>query len=437
VVITYAAASAQSAEPVQWKACPAPIQIAPTPYCPQVPQVVPEAPTAKPPAPQPQVTPEQPSAQPPTPAETPPSADLDAARAGAGLGETFAMAGSPNMFGDQLGTTFVGPVIAIVPGKGVVVITPGSNVNQVFPAGTIFNVPTFTPSGQIRPAGVPLTSPQPLGQLPVNNAFAALAGTGRIVLRGSFKIAENDSPRPQDRVFGTYNYFYDVNGSLLPPGFPITTAHREEIGFEKTFLHGNASFEMRVPFFQIDGDGSVRASDIGDLSFILKYAFINNRDTGNVLSGGFEFTAPTGINPVPFGALNINPWILQPYGGFIYNFSDRFYTQGFTSIAVPTDSRDVTLWFNDLAVGYFLYRNTCGDRLLSAVVPTFEVHVTTPLNHRGALTEPIGVADIVDLTAGVTFGLGRRSTLGFSIVSPVTGPKPFDLESMVQLNFRF
>src|SRR5207244_856747 len=132
-------------------------------------------------------------------------------------------------------------------------------------------------------------------------------------------------------------YFHDINGSLQPSGFPTTTAHRELIGFEKTFLDGNASLEMRLPFFQINGDPSIRADDVGNLTIILKYAAINDRETGNVLSGGLVVTAPTGSNPLPTGALDINPTFLQPFVGYIYNFSDRFYAQGFSSIEVPTD----------------------------------------------------------------------------------------------------
>lgn len=365
--------------------------------------------------------------------------NLDTARSAAGRGESFALA-APTIYGDFSGVNIPGAIIANVPGRGTVLLTAGANPNQVFPAGTTFSFPTLTPAGTVRPAGVPLTSPQPLGQVPtglLNSSLAAAAGVSPIVARGSFKIAENESARPQDRVFGTYNFFYDINGSLVPEGlgFPITSAHREDIGFEKTFLDGDASIEMRLPFFQIHG--IVGASDVGDLSVILKYAFINDRETGNVFSGGIVVTVPTGQDVVPFLAPDIHSTILQPYVGAIYNFSDRFYYQGFLSLAVPTESRDVTLLFNDLSFGYTLYRCTDQEALVSSVTPTFEIHVTTPLNHRGALAQPIGVADIVDVTTGVTVGLGKRSTFGIAICTPLTGPKPFDLETLVQVNYKF
>jgi len=403
-------------------------QRVPPPCCPPVEQ------------PQAQPTPTTPEAQPSaTPAPTTPDVNFEAPRSAAGLGESFALA-APTIFGDFLGPNIPGAVVANVPGRGTVILTPGANPNQVFPVGTTFNFPTLTPAGTVRPAGQPLTAPQPLGTLPaslLNSTLAAAAGVSAIVSRGSFRIAENESARPQDRVFCTYNFFYDINGSLEPAGLglPISTAQREEIGFEKTFLDGNASLEMRLPFFQIHG--SEGSSDIGDLSMILKYAFLNDRETGNVVSGGIVVTVPSGANPVPSLTPDIHPTILQPYGAVLYNFSDRFFYQGFLALAVPTDSRDVTLLFNDLSIGYTLYRAADPEALVTTLTPTFEAHVTTPLNHRGALTEPVGVADIVDLTAGVTLGLGKRSTLGIAICAPITGPKPFDVEALAQLNFRF
>jgi hypothetical protein len=37
----------------------------------------------------------------------------------------------------------------------------------------------------------------------------------------------------------------------------------------------------------------------------------------------------------------------------------------------------------------------------------------------------------------VTFEFNRRSTLAAAIAAPVTGPKPFDFEVLVQFNWRF
>ena len=63
--------------------------------------------------------------------------------------------------------------------------------------------------------------------------------------------------------------------------------------------------------------------------------------------------------------------------------------------------------------------------------PTVEVHINTPLNHRGALdaSDPFGSPDMVAFTFGTTFGIGSRSSLALGYVRPVTGPRPFDYEN--------
>jgi hypothetical protein len=245
------------------------------------------------------------------------------------------------------------------------------------------------------------------------------------VARGSFKIAENASPRPQDRVFASYNYYNNV--------IDVLDVHRETIGFEKTFLDGNASVEMRLPFIQNRAPGGQTESEIADLSVIFKYAFINTPDT--VLSAGLAVTAPTGPIPTVLIFRNtdierVHPWLLQPFVGYYKEVND-FYLHGFTSVMVPTDSHDGTLLFNDLGVGYWLYRGGAG--LVTGIAPTFEAHVTTPLSNRGI----IGFADSVDLTAGAYFLLGDRLCLGAAVGAPVTGPRLFDFEALFNLNWRF
>src|SRR5262249_8011427 len=124
--------------------------------------------------------------------------------------------------------------------------------------------------------------------------------------------------------------------------------------------------------------------------------------------------------------------------GYIWSWPD-FYIHGFTAIDVPTDSNDVTMLYNDVGIGYYLYRNRGYAPSLTAIVPTFEVHVNTPLNHRGSFkfSDPAGTPDVVALTTGTIFELGQRSTLAVGIVTPVTGPKPFNWEVLVQFNLHF
>jgi hypothetical protein len=248
-----------------------------------------------------------------------------------------------------------------------------------------------------------------------------LANRVPVTSYGAFKISDNECVRPTDRVFATYNY-YDVDG-FQGPASPI---NREVIGFEKTFFDGRGSFEMRAPYTQV-GPSLGGTSDLDALTMVMKYAVYDNRETGNIVSGGLVVTAPTGPDTVVAPFSSINPTLLQPWVGYAFN-AGRFYLQGFSEIIVPTDNSLPTFIANDVGFGY---------RLQSVpVIPTFEVHVNSALNHQGSLAVPIGLADSVILTGGVHFLIGR-SDLTLGVATPVAGPLLYSIEAVAQLNWRF
>jgi hypothetical protein len=247
-----------------------------------------------------------------------------------------------------------------------------------------------------------------------------------------FKISDNDSPKPQDRIFITYNFYDNVN-----PNFSTnkTNVHRELFGFEKTILDGNASFGLRLPFDQVTGDGS--GNNVGDLTITSKYAFMNNPENGNVVSGGFLITVPTGKS-FSSGGSSINPVFLQPWLGFLLNPGDA-YVHGFVGTIIPTDSSVPLLITTDVGLGYWMYRTELDDAILRGVAPTVEFHINNPLTHRysSTSTDSVTLADQVDLTAGTVF-MGRRgSQIGAAIGFPLTGPQPFSLEMIFSFNLKF
>jgi hypothetical protein len=239
---------------------------------------------------------------------------------------------------------------------------------------------------------------------------------------GAMKIAENGSVRPQDRVFGTYNYYHNVLG--------IADVHREVVGLEKTFLNGNASIEVRAPFYQSIADSGRNQAAFDDLTAIFKYAIIN-RDTA-VLSLGIAVTVPTGPSYQPLVGDSRDITYLQPFVG-AYAAKGNWYVHGFSSYLYPTDTVAPVVWFNDLGVGYYWARN---GRFLTAIVPTAEVHVTTPMNHRSE-SDPERRRDTVDLTGGAHFYFGNRTSIGVAVGTPVTGPRPFSVEGLLNFNVRY
>lgn len=340
---------------------------------------------------------------PPGAAAQPPATDAFAQAPPAG-GESAASA-LPNMIGD-LGIygsalNFVTTTKTIVVPTQVTqtILTP----NPFFPSGPQFFTSTVTSLVDVTKT----VKSQRAVRVPI-------AG------RGAFKISENESPRPQDRVFLGYNYFANVS----TPGINQFDIHRETFGFEKALLDGNASFGLRVPIIQ--QGGSFGMDDIGDISFVLKYALYNDRQSGNLFSSGIVVTAPTGSAIELGDGTTLHSTILQPYIGYIYN-ADRLYVHGFTAVVVPTDSRDVTFLSNDTGVGY---------RLSDMFVPTFETHINVAFNHQGQDKAPIGFSDSVILTSGLHTLLGR-STLTVGVAVPVVGPRQFDVEAVAQFNFRF
>jgi hypothetical protein len=275
--------------------------------------------------------------------------------------------------------------------------------------------------------------------------------------RGGFNISENEGVLPQTRAFFTYNYYDNATapaqGSDVPhtvtqnftfqgqtfvaqvlvPGFapPRLDVNRETVGFEKAFFDGAFSLGMRVPIFQQNGAEAFHDAEAGDLTIIAKFAPYIDRETGSGISLGMAVTAPTGpaIHTVD---ADVHSTVLQPFIGYQFN-RENFLLYGFASIGVPTDTRDVTILFNDIGLGYRLWE---GDGLIRSLVPAVEAHITTPLDHRQS-TDLIQGLDEVVLTGGVHMGLGRRSLLTLGVATPVNSPRTFNVEGIVQFNFRF
>jgi hypothetical protein len=246
-------------------------------------------------------------------------------------------------------------------------------------------------------------------------------------------ITDNDNPRPMDRIYFGYN-FYSHLGRTATGQQANVDLQRQSMGFEKTFLDGDASFGMRLPFVQQYGSG-LGTRNVGDLTLLWKYAFVNDRRTGDVASAGFVLTTPTGGGgAVLTDGTNVpHSWLLQPWAGFVKVY-DRFYFQELTNVIVPTDTRDPTLLGNSLAAGYWLYRSP-NDRLLTGVIPTIEVHVRNPLNHRNA-ADPVFLQDQVNITTGVHFR-SNRGVISPAVCVPVVGPRPWSIEAMMYANWMF
>lgn len=319
--------------------------------------------------------------------------------------------------------------------------------------GMLGDAPPIARAFQVgRPVGIP--SPPPLpnpGAPPPPPRFPSPGRQTAVAVLPSvrgFKISENQSPQPQDRLYYSFNFYDNLNQTVNARlGSPVSNlkVYRHVFGLEKTIFDGRASVGLRLPIDSLTTTsrvpqfgGTSRAA--GDLAAIFKYAVYQNPEAGRLFSMGILINTPTG--PRNFaGARGIRSphnASLQPFLGFIAAFGD-LYVHGFSAVDVPTNPNDVTMMYNDLGLGYYLYRSTDLDRFITAIAPTVEVHVNTPLNHRNPynLNDPAGTYDYVDMTFGTNIQIRRRGLLSLAIVEPVTGPLPFHLETIVQFNYRF
>jgi hypothetical protein len=391
----------------------------------------------------PSTTPTPPSQQDLTQA---PNVDL-ASAAGADVGQTSAGIGEAMVFGDMLGGGSVaGPLpVRIGPAGQILGPTPvliGPNGQRVVlgqsPQGPVDELLRQRGAPRIpgaQPGSTVLVSPPPGFRFADElNPFVIRLP---LITRGAFKVAENDTPRPTDRVYVTYYYYDSINEGLSGPGSPRMNVHQEVLGFEKAFMDRMFSVGARLPYIQLTGTG-LADTTIGDLTLTSKAVLLDDgTPNGNLLSAGLLVTIPL---PSTFtstiSGVDVNPVLLQPYLGYILTqgCDGGAFFKGFTSLIVPTDGLDVTFLANDFAVGYTI--KTQPDSFIKAIVPVLEAHINTPLNHRGVFENPVGLVDQVTVLGGLHTFFGACS-LSVATGAPITGPRPFALQTTVQLNYRF
>ncbi len=296
------------------------------------------------------------------------------------------------------------------------------------------------------------------------------------------KIGENDSPIPVDRVLFNYNHFHNVfefqEIALLP--FPVQfnrqlPIDRYTVGFEKTFLGGDWSVEMRLPLNgTIDADGAFFAAgsgNWGNLAVIVKNLLY--ADDTLAIGAGLGIDIPTGsrseatIGDLQLAFENDAAHVL-PYVGGIWSPTDALFFTGFLQVDVATSGNEVlvsefgfrqqsaglfnnqNLLYVDGGAGYWLYQNPYAE-CVTGIAGVLELHYTTALNDSDSIfierdgtfsliSNPRNRFDVLNVTAGLNFLLGEMSNLRVAGVFPL-GDTPdrrfFDAEVQVQFNQRF
>src|SRR5205085_1122504 len=153
------------------------------------------------------------------------------------------------MMGDLMGGIYASQIIT-GPGTQYTTVTSATKTSFVIRRG---------PDGQI--IRVPVTTIVPINATTTAQPTQVTTqGLVPVLGRSAFKITENERPAPEDRFILTYNYFQNIPGAIaspvastttLPGGIPgltntvlstpYTYVQRQVIGFEATYLDGEAS----------------------------------------------------------------------------------------------------------------------------------------------------------------------------------------------------
>jgi hypothetical protein len=281
-----------------------------------------------------------------------------------------------------------------------------------------------------------------------------------------FKIAENYSPFPVDRIFFNYNHFHNA---LLTADGRNANLDRGTFGVEKTFLDQWWSIEFRLPVASgLNSDQTVSATannvsnEIGNFAFALKRLLIQC-DTYAV-SAGLGLVAPTGPDGNLFdgnGRLVVTTFneaiYLQPFLGLWWTPNDCLFGQfavqaDFDVRGNPVDVyafgagpdgtiQDQALMFFDASFGYWLFHDPYSDAVVTGVAPMIELHHNTTVEdpdilRMGAdtITNPNTRMDVMNLTGALRLELAGTSYLTLFGVVPLRTDeeKLFDTEFGVQ-----
>ncbi|MBB3204290.1 hypothetical protein FHS27_000054 [Rhodopirellula rubra] len=309
-------------------------------------------------------------------------------------------------------------------------------------------------------SGGGLDAPNMLGDSPgYGTIYTPLAGSPYTIPNTAsrrYKISENVSPIPQDRVFFSYSHF---DGALSVDGDVSTYLDRYILGGEKTFLDGLFSFEMRITI--ADGFDATqtaatlqRAGEFGNLQMSLKSLLYSSDSC--MIGGGLTLAVPT-ADDVQIGTTIIeNETVyLAPFIGFVNTPTDDCFFQGFmqTDFALGGDSvtdgaetgvfQDQHLLYTSLSAGCWLLRDDSSNALVNGLAAMTELHYTTAFNDgdnvttaSGTLAAP-GSIDVVNTTAGFVINKGLTNIRVAGSVPLDWEDRFYDSEFQVQINRRF
>jgi hypothetical protein len=272
---------------------------------------------------------------------------------------------------------------------------------------------------------------------------------------GRFKLSEQNSPLPRDRIFFDYSFFNNAYVAASP-----RDVQRFAPGFEKTFFDRLCSVEIRVPMgislnsTQIDGSIDANKAEMGNLGIGLKGLLFNR---GNLqIAAGLGVQTPTANNNILLRSNGseairvVNQQVrILPYLASLQTRGDWMW-QNWISIDAAANGNDV--YFNGQKAGVlqeqnYIYVDSSLSRWMNRDFKkgtgwalTGEVHYNGTLGTADSFSSngfvagtPGFQANIVNLTFGSTYVYGK-TTFTTAYGTPITQDRGFDGEFRLLVN---
>jgi hypothetical protein len=289
-----------------------------------------------------------------------------------------------------------------------------------------------------------------------------------------FKMAENTSPLPQDRIYFDFSSFTNVPLLSNP-----SSVNSYVPGFEKTFFDGIMSFELRAPmattvsndvFF--NSPTSTATGEFGNLGVAFKTLLLRREKF--IMSGGLAMTLPTAQNNYVFASqfgstttpslLISNQSVhLMPFFGGMWTPNDRWFGIGYIQVDVdangdavsgfdpfssfPTEEgigryRESTFMYADLGIGYWAKRSNDPHKMLTGLAYVLEFHLNQSLEGQQVLNStnfqigtPAQNVSFTDMTVGAHLEMYKLTTITAAFCTPLTPDRDRQFDSQFRLLF--
>ncbi len=292
-----------------------------------------------------------------------------------------------------------------------------------------------------------------------------------------YKISENVSPIPVDRWFVNYNHFSQPVQNATGSGQDVD---RVTLGFEKTFLDGSSSFELRVPIVgglsssqDITGTGDQTDIEFGNMNLVFKSILLQNGND-SALTAGVTVNVPTaGDATVVNGMTNTTIVMIDnqsvhvlPFVAYYHQHSSRTWSTVIAQLDFDVNGttfydeddggrinfgryQEQNFLYLDYSFGHWCYVAPYDSGFIRRFGVIGELHYSTTINDTDTaqagpssadvVTNPFNRIDVLNATGGIRFQLGDGYLLTAAAVAPLKDGENqlFDSEIAILLTKQF